>query len=496
MTAERPNMLPWVLAAMLAATLPMWFVTTPPLIDFVGHMGRYHIQLNLDRSPALQAHWDYDWRLIGNLGVDLLMEPLGRLLGVEGASWLVAALLPPLMIWGVVRLARAWHGAIPPTIVAAFPFALAYPWQYGLVNYWLAAALAFHAAASVVLRPRSAGSAVGLALLSIGLWVCHIYGWAIFAILVAAQAMTTAGREDRWRRILALWPLALPVLLMIALSYGRHEAAGSLGWFAFGHKWMALLYTLRDQNRLLDLLSLLAALSIVVVPLRKHMQFAPTGLIAAALLFAATMILPYQFLGSAWADARLWPIVFIALIASVRPRDGAPGFVRTWLPAALLALFAVRLVVGAIGFAGYDRAYKSHLAALDRIQPGARVATFVRFPCHVSWRRPRLEHLDGMAIVRRDAFTNGQWDVPGAQLVTPLAARGTRFNADPSELVGLNRCEDDLRPALGDAIARLPRDRFDYVWVLDFAPASLPVYPGLRPVFADDRSILYRIARP
>ena len=41
-----------------------------------------------------------------------------------------------------------------------------------------------------------------------------------------------------------------------------------------------------------------------------------------------------------------------------------------------------------------------------------------------------LEHLDGMAIVRRDAFTNGQWDVPGAELiagwfdhVTPLSVQ-------------------------------------------------------------------------
>ena len=486
-----------VFAAMIAATLPMWFVHTPPLVDLVGHMGRYHIQLHLADSPALQAHWQYQWSLIGNLGVDLLMEPLGRLLGVERASWLVAALLPALMILGVVQLARAWHGEIPPTIIAAFPLALSYPWQYGLVNYWLAASLAFLAAAFAAMRPRIGASAPGLALLSLGLWICHVYGWAIFAILESARVLAKAPPRERAHCLPRLLPLCAPALLMLALSYGRYGSAITDGWFEWHHKLTSLLYVLRDQNFLLDTLSLLGVMSIVLAPFRQHMRFAPAGLMAAAALLAATLLLPYRLLGSAWADARLWPIVLMVLIASASPRRDAPPFVRRLLPTLLLALFAVRLIVGATGFADYDQAYRSHLAALDRVERGARIATFVRFPCHQNWRRSRLEHIDGMAIVRRDAFTNGQWDVPGAQLLTPLAARGSRFNADPSQLIGLDyRCIDDLRPRLAETIRSLPRERFDYVWILAFDPKTLPSYPGLEPVFTDDRTILYRIARP
>ena len=43
--------------------------------------------------------------------------------------------------------------------------------------------------------------------------------------------------------------------------------------------------------------------------------------------------------------------------------------------------------------------------------------------------------------------------------------------------------------------AALPRDRFDYVWVIGFAPTALPRYAGLTSVFADDATILYRIER-
>ena len=497
MTLSKPSMPVVVVAAMAASTLPMWFVQTPPLIDLLGHMGRYQIQLHLADSPALQAHWHYQWSLIGNLGVDLLMEPLGRLMGVERASWLVAALLPPLMILGIVQLARAWHGEIPPTIIAAFPLALSYPWQYGLVNFWLGSALAFLAAAFAAQRPRIGASALGLVLMSLGLWVCHVYGWAIFAILETARVLAKSPPREWPRRLPRLLPLGAPILVMIGLSYGQYSNALTDGWFEWHHKLSSLLYVLRDQNFLLDTLSLIFVMSVVLAPFRQHMRFATAGLLAAAVLAVATFVLPYRLMGSAWADARLWPIALMVLIASASPRPAAPPLARKLLPALLLALFAVRLVAGAIGFAAYDRAYRSHLAALDRVERGARVAVFVRFPCHQDWRRTRLEHIDGMAIVRRDAFTNGQWDVPGAQLVTPLEALGSWFNADPSQLVGLDyRCTDDLRPRLAETIANLPRERFDYIWVLAFDPRTLPSYPGLEPVFTDDRTILYRIAHP
>jgi hypothetical protein len=259
-----------------------------------------------------------------------------------------------------------------------------------------------------------------------------------------------------------------------------------------------MLFTLRDQYQLFDILCLVFAAFPIWAALRmsNRLHMARTGAIAALILFIALLILPYQLFGSAWADARLWPVVFMVALIAVAPRKDAP---RAWtliLPAALLAMFVCRIVVGAIGFAEYNRAFSRHLAGLETIARGSRVATFVRFPCFPPWRRPRLEHMDGMAIVRRDAFTNGQWDVPGAELVKPLAARGSAYNADPSELVGLNHCLDDLRPALAETIGQFPRDRFDYVWVLDFAPASLPSYPGLAAVYADDRSIVYRIQKP
>jgi hypothetical protein len=198
-------------------------------------------------------------------------------------------------------------------------------------------------------------------------------------------------------------------------------------------------------------------------------------------------------LGSAFADGRLWPVAIIVALLSIRTAEDAPASLSRWLAFGAAALFAIRLAAMTIGFIGYDQDYARHLKALDHMPRGGRVAVLLEFPCKVEWRRPRLDHLDGIAIARRDVFTNGQWDVPGGQLLTPLGAVGTRFNADPSQLVRDPECPTDLRPQLATKIAQFPRDRFDQVWVIGFRPETLPNYPGLTPLFADDRTILYRI---
>ena len=482
-----------VAAAALAATIPLWFVTLPPLIDLLGHMGRYHVQLNLAGNAALVANWDYHWRLIGNLGSDVLMEPLGRVFGIERGAVVLSGLILVLMISGMARLAKAAHGVLPATAWAAFPFAMAYPWQYGLVNYWLGVALAFHAAAWMWPMAPTARRAVLFGVISLILWTVHIYGWAVFVVLIGARALADRPVRDWPRMVPALLPLGLPLLLMAALSYGTAgAAAATLGWFEFGYKALALTWTLRDQNQWLDMGCLVVAVLLIYAGLRSSAFAVDKGLGFGALcLLIALLALPYQLFGSAYADARLWPVVFIVALLAIRPVE-ASGRLAAGLALAAALVFGIRIAATTAGFQAYDATYARHLKALDLMPRGSRVAVFTEFPCEVPWRRPRLDHLDGIAIVRRDVFTNGQWDVPGAQQLVPLAARGTRYNSDPSQLV--MGC-GDLRPALAARIADFPRDRFDQVWLIGYRPETLPRYAGLTPLFADDRTILYRIEK-
>jgi hypothetical protein len=486
---------------MLLSTVPLWTARVPPLIDLPGHMGRYHVELDLARSALLQRNWDFHWALIGNLGVDLLIVPLSGLLGLQRAVWLVALLLPPLMIWGLARMSRALHGQVSPFVLAAAPFALAYPYQYGFVNYWLSCALAFHAFASwaeAAGRP-ALRRAVAFAPAALVIWLAHAYGWAILLVLAGAFELTRAwtSKPARWPAMALgiagrIWPIAVPLLLMLAWRQGG--AGASTGhFFDLGQKLLGMLSTLRDQSPWLDVTSLLFALILVHIGVREAaLRVNPALGLAAAIFLGLILVMPGQLFGSAFADTRLWPVFFMAALAAIGP--ASPRWRGLPVVAGLaLALLVARVAVTSAGFAAYDQAYARHLRALDRVPPGASIAVLARSADCDSWRHERVAHLGSLAIMRKDAFVNSQWEIPGGQLLTPLHARGTAFNADPSQYLEAG-CADAAGPALARKIGQIPRDRFDYVWLLGFDMPRLAAPTGLTRLYSDDRSALYRLS--
>src|SRR5205085_8051388 len=99
----------------LATMLPPLYPPVPPLVDLLGHMGRYRVELDLNHSPWLQQYYDYHWALIGNLGVDVLVRLLAPLLGMEPAVKLIVLAIPPLTAIGFLWVASEVHGRVPPT---------------------------------------------------------------------------------------------------------------------------------------------------------------------------------------------------------------------------------------------------------------------------------------------------------------------------------------------------------------------------------------------
>jgi hypothetical protein len=501
-------------ALILSVSLPLWFTSLPPLIDLPTHMAGYRVQTDLTDNPLLQRNWAFHWSPIGNLGVELLVGPLAKFVGLERAVWWIVASIPPLLAWGMLRAARLAHGRVPGTALAALPFALAYPYQFGFVNFWLGLALAFHA---YVFWPRSSVGRRWLMFIPIGMavWVCHAFAWGVLGVLVGGWELGEAFTKQGERlptavgRIIARCaPLLLPLLPMIYWRAGRGGMATD-EWFVWTTKALWITEMLRDQSRLLDVASVLGIAFIIaaVVGLtyiqERRLAFEPHLGFAALALASLYLVVPNQLLGSSYADTRLAPVAMMVTLLSIAPGSGA---IERYCAVMMIILLAVRLAVGSAGYAAYDRDFTSHLRALDLITPGARVVALVRSPCEAlapelvsspgeePWRLPRDQHLASLAVVRRSAFVNTSWKVSGDELVMPTGALGSSFNADPSQFVSDDDdCPTDLRPRLAQRIAEVPRDIFDYVWVLGFAPASLPRYDGLRPLYADGASVLYAV---
>jgi hypothetical protein len=218
--------------------------------------------------------------------------------------------------------------------------------------------------------------------------------------------------------------------------------------------------------------------------------------IATLLLALAYVMLPRILLGSAYADMRLTPYaIAIGLIALTPPR-GARRF-AAFVAIAGLAFFAVRMSATTWSFFRYDRAYTRQLQAIDHIARGSRVLVLVNLPCNRHWVTTRMDHLGSQAIVRKDAFVNGQWVMPGAQLLTITYTAAGRFARDPTQLLRPEECRARSEPTLPDTLAHFPRDAFDYFWLIDMPPERWVHDPGLQPIWhGKRRGILYRVLHP
>jgi hypothetical protein len=493
----------------LLSGAPLWWPILPPLTDLPGHMGRYAIQLDavqLDagRSTVLSQYYAFDWHWIGNLGVDILVQLLGPLLGVEGATKAIVIAIPMLTAAGFLATAREVHGRIPPTAFFALPLAYNYAFNWGFVNFALSMALAFLAFALWLrmARTKALRLRAGLfAILSLALWTAHIFGWALLCVLAfSAEVVRQWDAGRRWFALpltagLSCLPLAFPLLPM-ALTFGDGGAGGQ----PFGHTWFNwplkerwVMTILRDRWEWLDVGSVALLLLVVMGGLAAWgvRRRRPEGLpliLAATIMTALFVLMPFALLGSAYADMRLAPFALAtALLAIGAPRRGA-----RWIAVAALLFFGGRSVATLWSFSSYDQSHRQELDALPHIPKGARVLALIGKPCRVDWAVHRLDHLPSLAIVRRQAFTNDQWQASGAQLLTVKYRAAEPFVADPSQFVTVTACARRERMAYPLAIATFPRAAFDYVWVIQ-QPDESADFRGLQPVWRSGRSALYRV---
>ncbi|MBN8839537.1 MAG: hypothetical protein J0I25_04980 [Sphingomonadales bacterium] len=481
-------------ACILLSCVPLLWPAIPPLVDLPGHIGRYHIAIDLPRSPDLQRHWDYHWALIGNLGVDLLVYPLGKLWGVELATKLVTLAIPALFVAGLIRLSRAATGTLSPAAALAFPLAYGIPFQFGFVNFMLAAALALHALASWIrLADRPVLRALIFIPVSCLLWVTHSFGWGLFGLLAfTADVMRWRSRGWWWasaRAALMCIPLSLPLIAMLTGAAGPDHSI-SYDW-ALKLVWLAAL--LRERWQIYDLACATGLFFFFWVAVRNRAAFRFDPLLGAlAVVSLATYLaLPRLLLGGAYVDMRMAGIAIAIALLAVQPRPGAPDRLAPRLALIATGFFLLRTATSTAAMLLFAATQQSALAAVAHIPRGAGVLVLVNEPC-IQWHSDRLGHLDGIAVARRDAFVNGLWALPGQQLVTPRHPQAAPYLTDPSQLVYPAPCESRTTD-FATAIRDFDRGTFNYVWTMGFA-AQPRLARDVALIWSNDRSALYRVA--
>jgi hypothetical protein len=491
-----------ILVLLLLMAMPLLAPAVPPLDDMPTHLGRFRIQAGMADAPTLAGIFSIHWMPVGNLGVDLLVLLLRPLFGIELAAKIVVILIPVVTAAGLLLVAKEAHGKLPPSATFALPLVYGYAFNYGFINFSLGAGLAFVGYGLVLRYQRLRRPVAWRALILFGsvvIYFAHIFGWVLFGLLIIGNALYrhlggwkidfVAARAIFLECIL----LALPLIFVVAWRSGDNQ--GETGaYFDLLHKWGWIESAMRDRWVQWDGLAAFGCAGLIPLGLIGVVRMNRRLLVVFLLLAAFYLFIPYSFHGLIYADMRIAPLMMAVGIVALAPRPGWSRNAASLIAALGLAFVAARAAATTVSYWRYDQDHDRYLAALPHIPRGARVVAFIAPPCPRGWGVPRLVHLPSMAIVRRDAFANDQFDMPGAQLVEvgPSIPRGFAYHS--SEQVRLPGC-DRPEPLLADRIAAIPRGAFDHLWLIGVDPSNRPNQPWLRPLWSDQRSALYAIVR-
>jgi hypothetical protein len=503
MTPQRPawferSALAWLLIALSA--VPLLGPGIPPLTDLPGHIGRYRIELDLDSSPYLHQWFTFKWALFGNIGVDLLVVPLSRIFPLEFAVKLIVLSIPPLTVGGMLFTARELHGRIPASAFFALPLAYCYPFQFGFVNFTLSMALVFLSIGFWLWlgrKDRLILRATLFALISPALFLAHCVGWAVFGAILLSLEVTRQRERGQawiqavWRAGLILLPLLTPLFLI--LNWWSSGPSGETLFIPWNIKIYQLLMVLRDRTEWFDVTSAIMLYSMLLYASRGIGFRFHKGLAAAAMvLFVVYLITPGILKDAAFADMRMLPYALAVALLALEPLTEN----RTWRNVIALAgilFFVARLGTQTLTYHVLERGYKDDLVALDHVERGSRVYAMVVLPCREDWWSSRKGHLGSMAVVRREAYANGMWSMAGGRLMTIIYKAAGPFTYSPTQLLPAPECHDPDTLTMDEVLALLPRQAFDYVWMIDLPHAMRPSAGWLKRVWKGPTSALYRV---
>lgn len=509
----------WILAVLAAflivAFVPFLTCSPLPLPDYQNHMARMYILAELRHSPILQRYYEVQWQILPNLAMDLIVPPLARLMPVNSAMTIFAALTLGLLVAGCFAVHRVLFGRLSYAPFAAFLVLYNRHFLFGILNYLFSLGLALLTFALWVAwrrKPLLVRCAVFLPL-AFTVFISHLAGLGVLGVLVAGYEAHSFLQEKDYRAlarsvIAAAIAFGVPYLLFKLFS-PMHTRSSPYEPWQLRVRTVGLLEVFNNYILALDAATLLFVAGAVGLGLwlgkaRLHSRM----WLPLLSLLVIYWVIPSRLFGSYYADRRLIPAWFFILACSlewkVRPQR---------LVAVIALIFLVRTAVIVKNWSAINTAYQADLQVIDRIPRGAKVATAVGLLNYPALNNPPVGHLPSMAVIRRQVLINCIYAGYGYEnlrlkpqyqsLRYPhlyIANNCTATDAPRTVLQratnALSGCaEDPKRPptTAENPFQNIPLDRFDYLLLVNNRYFRYPVPETLRPVYMAGDTVLYEI---
>lgn len=505
----------WLAASALAVVLavPFFTIDVPPVLDYPNHLARYFV-LAHPSDPILSQMYEPRWAILPNLGMDVLGALLLRVTDahVGGRMLLALSLFAPVI--GVIAYSRAAFGRFTYWPLASGLAAYNGVFIMGFMNFLLSLGLAFMAAAGWIVWRRQGNTALAVivgALLSAVIFLCHIFGVVLFAMLIGAFELARLDTERRsgtlrvsdviGTAILGAVTLApaLVLYLMSPLSDGA-----PLGPWGGLHKLWDLLTPFLLYSKQLTLVTAVAFFSALVLAWR-HLRFAPGIVLVLTVLGAIFVITPSAIKGGTFVDNRVALMIGLVLFAGVQLQ--LPSRTATTIGVILAALIGLRSGYVASVWVSHRESIAELRSAIAKVEPGKRVLVARGYPIEpppgvpAAWVLPGIgwlqSHMPALLVIERRAF----WPLLFADASQqPLVVKPPYDrSAHPlSDLVHWSMLDKAPDPDVVRVLARyLPdwRTKFDDVLLLAPTDKLQPI-GGLMPIHESPFAALYRVEQP
>ncbi len=400
------------------AAIPLFATRFPPLADYPGHLAITYILENYNRVPPFQAAYVLDHGIYPNLAMDLLVPRLAEIFGIETSGRIFIFLIFAVTVCGVLLVNKALYGRV--SIGAFFVFCVLYNGilAWGFMNYLFGLGMAMLAFGmySLFQKYSALSRIVVSSLLSMVVFICHLYAFAIYGILVISYEIFRFFELRSDRNIIRLFrnltiagaQAILPIVCFMYFSpMGSSNVVSQIQFGSFKRKLEALSFLFGNYNQAIDLICYVSIAVFIGFMLGRHrIMIARPMLAALVFLCGVFVVIPAVIFSSSSADRRL--IVAIAVVAvsslhiSVRSR-------RELLAAAATIGSVCLLQIGIAqhSWAAYDPRLRSYLAAFQSVKEGSNVAVAV--DPNVSWFPISIRGVAPLLVLERNAFPSQQF---------------------------------------------------------------------------------------
>lgn len=488
------------LALFVALSLcPVLLVEIPAMVDYPNHLARMSLLMRAGTADA-NPFYEIAWALYPNLAMDLLVPPLGRLLGLEAATRLFLLSSQILLVSGAVAIELVRRRRFLASGVTATMLLYSLPFAFGFVNFEFALGIALWGIALwIALRERPlAARAVHTAFVAV-LFVSHLFALGIYGLTIGIIELRRV-RTDRTPlpRAAAMFAiLAAPALLgAVLLLAGGGSVGGSQNVWAPGQK-LAWLFPLNGYWFWFSgACAAPLAFFAYVFAREGWISIESEGKWLGIGFLAVYLAMPFRLFDTAFVDLRV--VVAAALIL--------PSYVSLRVPARPWAITGAA-TVGAIAMANlgvvayvqgsYQSEYRAIVSSFERLERGSRVlvghtgdgddppADLMEYPIY---------HAPVLAVHYANALVPTLFAYPGKQpIVTRASTRAPSVRDSGPVPIAVLR---DIAAGLAEA----DQTSFARNWTADFAYLYLvgkripnPMSERLEELATGARFTLYRI---